>query len=167
MVRFPSDVQAMIDAGELWRAKQRVEGRIRSSGCYDPDLYEQYGVILMRMGDLVLAGKYLFLSGCRESAYSAAIKRYILQHGRGGWRTMFGTFPSAVRRMPVDDFPQPLRDDYADLRVPRSASAARPEPKGLRYYMALTGCGLVILLLVAIFSAGTRAIFHEIAQWLR
>ena len=48
MVQFPRDVQTALDAGELWRAKQLVGGRISSSNHYDTNLYEQYGVILMR-----------------------------------------------------------------------------------------------------------------------
>ncbi|MCU1229618.1 MAG: hypothetical protein JWO97_2502 [Acidobacteria bacterium] len=170
-MQFRDDVQAALDAGELWRAKQRVGGRIGSSGRYDADLYEQYGVILLRMGDLVLAGKYLFLSGRRDEAYAEAIASFLRQHGRGGWRTMIGTFPNAARRLPLDQFPPPLRDELAQLGLPRETArtnpARRPHRTRFRDYLMLSGCVIVAMILFAIFSAGTRVFLHEIAQWLR
>jgi len=44
-------------AGQLWRAKEILTGRI-GSGRYQPDLCEQLGLLLLRMGDdlLVIVG---------------------------------------------------------------------------------------------------------------
>jgi hypothetical protein len=108
----------------------------------------------MRMGDLVLAGKYLFLSGARDPEYAAAIALYIKQHGRGGWRTMAGTFPNAVRKLPIEQLPAPLREDFADFSARKTATLATPstartklrsaiEPLGC-IFMALLGLGLMI-----------------------
>ena len=163
MVRFPPDVQAALDASELWRAKQLVGGRINSANRYDASLYEQYGVILMRMGDLVLAGKYLFLSGKRDAIYTDAIELFIRQHGRGGWRTMVGTFPNAVRRMPIEELPQPLRDDYADFNVPPTAYTAG-EPKESPV-PDRAGCilGALVMIALAIWIA---ELIHAVDHWV-
>ena len=59
---FPYHVKAALTNNQLWRAKEILQGTIASSG-YDPFLFEQYGLILFQMGDLMEAGKYLFLSG--------------------------------------------------------------------------------------------------------
>ncbi len=51
--------------GRLWRAKEILQGGMRSAG-YDVVFFERLGVLLLRMGDLLEAGKFLFLSGRRE-----------------------------------------------------------------------------------------------------
>jgi hypothetical protein len=166
MVQFPHDVQTALDAGELWRAKQLVGGRISSSNRYDTDLYEQYGVILMRMGDLVLAGKYLFLSGRRSPEYAAAIALYVRQHGRGGWRTMVGTFPNAVRKIPVDELPQPLRDDFGDFQAPVNGSGivdVTPQKRSpWRERLGCLAAGVLFISLAVSISELIHTVWHGI-----
>ena len=46
-----SDVVAdALAAGKLWRAKEILSGRIASQP-YSPALYEQFGALLLRIGD--------------------------------------------------------------------------------------------------------------------
>lgn len=77
---FPTRVQAALSRGELWRAKEILQGAIATLK-YDPLLYEQYGLILFQMGDLVEAGKYLFLSGQVKEEYETAINLYLKRGG--------------------------------------------------------------------------------------
>jgi hypothetical protein len=116
MVQFPPDVQEMLDRGELWRAKQRVSGRI--SYRYIPDLYEQYGVILMRMGDLRQAGRFLFLSGAREPAYDEAIAIFRRVHAKRGWETIIGEFPAGMKDLRRDQLAPQLRDELEAMGMP-------------------------------------------------
>ena len=53
-------VDRAIQRGEVWRAKEILRGNIRVRG-YDVDLYEQYGRLLLDIGEMSEAGKYLFL----------------------------------------------------------------------------------------------------------
>ena len=53
-------VDEAIEQGETWRAKEILRGNI-GSGSYDSLLYERYGLLLMELGELVEAGKYLVL----------------------------------------------------------------------------------------------------------
>lgn len=50
-------------------ARQRDSVGSVGSGSFDPVLYEQLGQALLRMGDDVQAGRFLFLSGVRRPEY--------------------------------------------------------------------------------------------------
>jgi len=80
---FPPKVQAALNAGETWRARDWLGGRLASTPC-SPDLYEQMSVVLLRMGDVPEAGKYLFLSGRPDEEYDAPIQVFLRRHGRHG-----------------------------------------------------------------------------------
>ena len=57
---YPENVKTALRIGELWRAKEILQGRIAGSS-FDTDLYEQYGAVLLQTADLMAAGKYLYL----------------------------------------------------------------------------------------------------------
>ena len=52
-------VDEAIERGEMWRAKEILRGNIGTSS-YDSQLYERYGRLLLDLGEMVEAGKYLF-----------------------------------------------------------------------------------------------------------
>jgi hypothetical protein len=104
---FPPKVEAALNAGEVWKARDHLRGRIASSP-YSPDLYEQLGVVLLRMGDLPDAGKYLFLSGRREPGYDAAIELFLRRHGRHGWQQLVASLPHSARRASLHSLPTPV-----------------------------------------------------------
>ena len=82
--------------GEMWRAKEMLRGNI-GSGSYDSELYERYGTLLMELGELVEAGKYLFLSGRRRPEYDQAIGTYLSRHPEDRPEVLYYSFPSAAR----------------------------------------------------------------------
>lgn len=170
------EVLRAIDAGELWRAKQLLSGRIGSSRRYDPELYEQYGIVLLRMNDLVLAGKYLFLSGKRDDDYRRAVDLYLRQHGRGGWKTLIGTFPNAVKKLPIDEFPPAVRDELLALGLPAASEqrvVAHHYPTtagsggGLRAIGAVLGCVTLAFFIAASLAVGAPIVMRAIAVWFR
>ena len=109
--------------GEMWRAKEMLRGNI-GSGSYDSELYERYGTLLMELGELVEAGKYLFLSGRRRCEYDKAIETYLSRHPANRPEVLYYSFPSAAR------FPYQQTSRYP-LEVRRTL-----EERGLPQYFA-------------------------------
>ena len=61
----PTDKQSVaraIESGQLWRAKEILGGRVGTLP-FDAELYEQFGALLLRMGDDVQAGRKVAPSG--------------------------------------------------------------------------------------------------------
>ena len=150
-------------AGHLWRAKEILGGRVGSQP-YTPELYEQFGLLLLRMGDDLQAGKFLFLSGLRHPEYQAAIDLYIQRFSSAGWQSLLSTFPSAVRRASWSDLPALVRQELVQAGVP-----PRPDDEPLwgtldKYpagqvgwrgclvgLVVVTGLGLLLSLIVVYF----------------
>jgi hypothetical protein len=125
------------------------------------------------MNDLVLAGKYLFLSGSRTAEYEPAVQLYLHQHGRGGWRSLTGTFPNAAKRRTLDEFPENVRRELASLRMPESPADRQPKPRAApesprwQGMLALTGCTLVLLFTLAALVVGAPVVFRAIVSLFR
>lgn len=108
-----SNVDHEVAAGRLWRAKEILQGRLPSAG-YDTCLYERYGSILLQLGDMKEAGKYLFLSGSRKPAYEQAIGIFIGRHANS-INTLYGSFPAAVRGAAPSSYPACVLDELQAL----------------------------------------------------
>ena len=89
-------VDEAVQRGDAWRAKEILRGNI-ASGSYDSQLYERYGTLLMELGELVEAGKYLFLSGRRSPEYARAIVVYLSRYPADRPDVLYHSFPSAAR----------------------------------------------------------------------
>ncbi|MBL7224225.1 MAG: hypothetical protein ISS72_10250, partial [Candidatus Brocadiae bacterium] len=118
-------VDAAIAEGKLWRAKEILQGNLRTRG-YDLELYERFGQVLLEMGDTLEAGKYLFLSGVRCPEYDEAIELYLSRYARKAPRNLVGTFPRSARRANVADYPEAVRRVLRDLDTGAPGTAARP-----------------------------------------
>lgn len=109
-----SEVDKAVAEGKAWRAKEILQGRIDSSP-YSPKLYEKYGHVLWQMGDLIEAGKYLFISGNRHPEYSEAIQLFLSRWGNGGWHQLKSSFPRKIRQLPLSSFPEQLQNELIIL----------------------------------------------------
>ena len=145
-------VAEALATGKLWRAKEILSGRIASQP-FSPELYEQLGALLLRMGDDLAAGKFLFLSGVRRPDYDTAIQLFVSRHSRAGWRSLVASFPNRVRRSAASDLPQVVQEELAALSVP-----SRPAGEPLFVTLQKTssnrtswrGCLLMLLVVAAI-----------------
>lgn len=158
-----SDIVAeALAAGKLWRAKEILSGRIASQP-FSPELYEQFGALLLRMGDDLAAGKFLFLSGVRRPEYESAIQLFVNRHSRGGWQSLVASFPNRARRSAASDLPAAVQGQLAALGVP-------PRPAGEPLVVTLEktapnrigwrGCLLTLLVLAAIGLLASVAITY-------
>ena len=100
-------VDRAIQRGEVWRAKEILRGNIRVRG-YDVDLYERYGRLLLDIGEMSEAGKYLFLSGRRSAEYEKATSLYLERHVPNP-EHMYFSFPRAARLNDIDEYPEEVR----------------------------------------------------------
>ena len=145
-------VAEAIAAGQLWRAKEILSGRVRSRS-FDPDLFEELGRVLLKMGDELEAGRFLLLSGKRRPEYQDAIGLFFQRYSRAGWQNMLASLPAAVRACSWSELPQQLRADLEAAGVPPRSdtdiwpSASSDSPKGKMGWAAIL---IVVLGLVAI-----------------
>ncbi len=156
--------------GKLWQAKEILQGRI-SSHPYDAEIMEEYGSVLLEMGDDLEAGKYLFLSGARLPEYEDAINLYLDRFAKSTAIHLHASFPAWARKVPLERFPEPVTIELrargfkpADLnqyiREPRS----QPSPAGEK--MAKYGCLAVVAILVMLFGVGVVTGIQRVWQWL-
>ena len=109
-------VDEVIGQGEVWRAKESLRGNIRLRG-YDFELYERYGKLLLDIGEMSEAGKYLFLSGQRSPEYEEAISLYLARHIPNP-EYMYFSFPRAARLNDIDGYPEEVRQTLESFDFP-------------------------------------------------
>ena len=109
-------VDEAIQRGEVWRAKDILRGNIRLRG-YDVDLYERYGKLLLEIGEMSEAGKYLFLSGRRSPEYGEVISVYLERHMPNP-EHMYFSFPRAARLNDIDEYPEEVRRTLESIDFP-------------------------------------------------
>ncbi len=147
-----------VEEGEVWRAKEILRGTIGTQG-YDLDLYEQYGELLLQTGELVEAGKYLFLSGRREPEYERAITTYLSRFTRRDSKHLFQTFPKAARLESIDDYPPEVAEALERLRLPQKLE--RPgvgENTPPSVFVFFFGCAAVLVLATLFFALGVWSV---------
>lgn len=133
-------------AGRFWRAKELLRTAVGHSA-FDPELYEQYGTVLLTMGDTLEAGRWLFLSGRRDAEYEPAVTLFLERHGRRGGARLYESLPAAARLGGPDQYPPPLCDELRALGVPADAApgeaAAAPDVREgwVSGVLTAVGCG--------------------------
>ena len=144
-------LQTAVSDGNLGRAREILSGRVKSSP-FSTQLYEQFGVVLLQIGDYAEAGKFLFLSGvpnttqpsrCSSAAYS-----------RAGWQSLVESFPRRVKRGTWRALP-------ANVRAALEANGAPRQNDGQYIFKTLRAhpvgrisCWGLLLLSLAILLTG-------------
>jgi len=145
---FSDNVLTALANGELWRAKELLQSQVASAK-FDALLYEQYGVVLLEMGDSLEAGKYLFLSGECQYPYAHPINLYLNRFGARDWQTLVASFPRHAKDARFDDFPELVREKLQSLQMPEALEggpiilAPLPPPHHISDRMALLSCALI------------------------
>ena len=150
--RSPRDdkVAKALEAGHLWPAKEILSGRIRTLP-FDADMYEQLGAVLLRMGDDLQAGRFLFLSGHRRPEYERPIDLFLDRYVRGDRGGLFAAFPRPLRRRTWSDLPAQVQAELEAARVSPSPVGAPLSGVLYRESKASWGGILRVLLVVIVF----------------
>jgi len=116
-LELPPRAQAAIEAGQMWRAKEILQSRLVNADLA-PRSYEQYGAILLAMGDLMIAGRYLFASGARRPEYDVAIDLFLQRYSRAGRQGLMDVLPTHARYLPSDQLPTAVAQTLEQLPAP-------------------------------------------------
>src|SRR5215203_3361718 len=164
-------VEKAVAEGKLWRAKEILQGKIAAAP-FDPALYERFGTVLLAMGDLVEAGKYLFLAGTNEPEYLDAKVLYLSRYARNGWQNLYGTFPSRAKLLDLSEYPEPVADELRRLGYPEherrklKAGQAATKPKTFKdRLLDILAISFVLFIVLCLF-AGFVVIMRAIAGWV-
>lgn len=160
-----------LSEGRLWKAKEILQGNVAATK-FDPALYEQYGLVLLEMGDSVEAGKYLFLAGKSKPEYIEAIDLYLSRHAKNGWRNLYGTFPSRAKSLDLGEYPESVAHELRRLGYPeeerRRLNEARVanRPKTLKGRILGTLAIAFALFILLCFFVGVGVVFKTIVGWV-
>jgi hypothetical protein len=125
------------------------------------------------MGDMVEAGKYLFLSGQRGPAVDPAISLFLKRHARGQPGDLFAQFPRGVRSTGFSALPDVVRADLERLGMPpspvRGRHAAAPtsgKSTGVHQSVALIGCAVVVVVVAVATLTGLGVMVQWVAEFV-
>ena len=162
-----SRVEAHVQTGQVWRAKELLRGAI-GSGLVDARVLERYGQLLESVGDRVEAGKYLFLSGVRQADYQPSIHLFLNRHSRSGPKSLVAQFPTTIRRRPINELSPQVVSELADLGVTASSfTRGRQRVVSKPGGWARRAIGAAVLALVVSFIIGAIIGLRAIVDWLR
>ena len=155
------------DQANLWRAKEILQGSIPNAG-YDCELFERLGIVLLQMGDLPEAGRFLFLSGRSQASYDEAIRVFLHKY-RKSPRALYASFPRVARLVARADYPDAVSARLKDLGLPeilRDASGATlNQHQNSGWAGMIIGSGIVVSILAVMLLGVIKLV--EIFFWLR
>ena len=141
-----------IAAGNLWRAREILQGSIPNAG-YDCELFERLGSVLLMMGDLPEAGRFLFLSGRVKPEYEEAVKIFLRKHSKD-WRALWQTFPRTAKLTNLSKYPDVVGRQLADFGFPEvlkrgvisdSVDSESVKSKVIAWLIVVSILGLLVL----------------------
>jgi hypothetical protein len=156
--------QKELERGNLWRAKEILQGAIKSES-YNVQFYELMGTVFLRMGDLPEAGRFLFLSGARKPEYLESIELFISKHRRNQPRAFLNLFPRNARLKTLSDYPdavaQTLREmDFPKVLKDKDGKVFLPETSN--GIVSSVACGTIALVTLALIILGVIKLLEMI-----
>jgi hypothetical protein len=152
-------------AGNVWRAKEILQGSLPYNG-YNTEVFETLGTVLLRMGDLPEAGKFLFLSGVRKPEYTEAVSIFLKKHGSRR-QNLLQTFPRVAKLNSISEYPVAVQETLRAFKL--SETLRRPSidfksPAATDHRVILIGFWLVVLAVLFLLVLGIVKL-KEIIFW--
>lgn len=151
----PPRVADAIRAGEFWRAKEQMAGRLASPP-YSAAEHELYGWILLQMGDKMEAGRHLWCACTERPEYTEAIGLFLQRHGQKPWSEFARELPSRVRTALPSQLPPELMARLQEKGARWGNPSADTAPANGLHSLGcwlMGAIALVILVLMAISCA--------------
>lgn len=149
--------QREMDNGNLWRAKEILQGAIGSGESYDVQLFEMMGSVLLRMGDLPEAGRFLFLSGVRQPDYREAIEIFLSRYSRTAPHDFIHLLPRSARLRTVSDYPDEVARALREMKFPevlKDKNERVIQPRTGKDVVAWLACGAIALVTLTLIILG-------------
>ncbi len=165
--------RADIDAGRLWKARDRLRGAFVTARA-NQEVLDLLGEVLFEMGDLPEAGKYWLLTARCDGRFEAA-KNALVERNGGRKGTLAVSLPV---RAELEEYPVIVQERLADLRSAaiaelgknvdlrwgcRSRSAACAAPRSWRTKVGdFLGTAFVASLVMGIFAGVGSLAVHGV-----
>lgn len=157
---FLEKAERELNDGNLWRAKEILQGSIPSAG-YDVELFEKLGIVLWRMGDLPEAGKFLFLSGVRKPEYDEAIGIFRQRYGKKP-HNFLQTLPHTARLSRISEYPEIVAAKLRELNFPEVLKTESGElvipPEDDKFFSI--GCIIAVLMIAGLLILGIVKLYE-------
>ena len=143
-----------------------MQGAMRGAA-YDVQLFELLGTVLLRMGDLAEAGKFLFLSGVRRPEYLEAIQIFLSRHGRKKPHDFLYTLPRSARLKNTSNYPHEVAQAFKEMGCPevlkdRNRGFYPPETRtGIVPWLA---CVTIAVITVGVLILGAIKVYELISS---
>jgi hypothetical protein len=108
-------VDEEISSGRVWRAKEMLDGYVRSAA-FDPVIYERYGQILLLMQDKLNAGRFLFLSGVSRKEYEEPIALFMARYARQP-QQLYAALPARAKLSTLEAYPESVAAELGRLGI--------------------------------------------------
>lgn len=148
--------QREIENGNVWRAKEILQGAIGSES-YDVQLFEMMGTVLLRMGDLPEAGRFLFLSGVRQPEYCEAIEIFLSRYSRTAPYDFIHLLPRSARLRTLSDYPDEVARTLREMKFPevlKDKNERVIQPRNKKDVAAGFACGAIALVTLTLIILG-------------
>ena len=149
--------QREIENGNLWRAKEILQGAIGSGESYDVQLFEMMGRVLLRMGDLPEAGRFLFLSGARQPEYLEPIEIFLSRYSRTVPHDFIHLLPRNARLRTLSDYPDEVARALRGMKFPEVLKDKHDrviQPRTGKDVGAWLACGAIALVILTLIILG-------------
>lgn len=151
-----------LEEGKLWRAKEILQGAVRSEG-YDVQLFEMMGTVLLRMGDVPEAGRFLFLSGVRTPEYLEAIEIFLSRHRRKKPEEFFHVLPRRARLKTVSEYPAEVARVLREIgfhEIVKDEEERFYQPRDWKDVAGWITCGTIAFIIVGLIILGALKFFE-------
>jgi hypothetical protein len=140
----------------LWRAKEILQGAVGSDS-YDVHLFEMMGTVLLRMGDLPEAGRFLFISGVRQPEYLEAIQIFLSRYSRTAPHDFLHLLPRSARLRTVSDYPDEVARALREMKFPevlKDKNERIIQPQTGKDVVAWLACGAIAIVILTLLILG-------------
>ncbi len=157
-------VNAEIAEGRLWRGKEILSSSLSTYG-YSREIFFEYAILLMKMGDEFEAGKYFLLSvDDPDSTQERVMTLFLQRFQHDTWQQLLSRFPRSACIDSREGYPMFLRNQLVRLQMPEAFLKEPETAKPVGRYMRLLPIGCIVV--VTAIAICSKVGGYTILKWL-
>ena len=162
-------IKKLRDSDLSWKAKEILSGKIGQHE-YQPELYKLYGDVLLDLGDMYEAGKYLFLGDGDDPKYTEAVSIFLQRHNKKDAYGFFSSMPKRFVAASPELYPESVKryikeQGFKKKNLEKIQSRYSDEAGDLSIYEKAFFMSAAVLMIVAIII-GLGVIISTVYGWL-